>query len=148
MSERLKTVSRIAQLIDHQKEIIEMQYRQIQKKMDQEQNLLAALENQLVQTICSFEEDMQDRSILTNQDMAYLYGISSFLSKKIEAKTDLVVTIGKELRAQEVLWREAFRKKKAFDLLKDKIVFTEKVDEQRIEQKSQDYLSLVSGQRK
>jgi flagellar export protein FliJ len=148
MSQRVKSVIRIAELIDHQKEVIEMQVLQIQKRLHHEESQLADLENKLEDTIDTFEEDMKDGSMLTSQEVAYLYGTSSFLFSRIEQKSHEIIKIDKELKAQEAILLEAYKKKKAFDLFKNKMVVKEKNEDERLEQKSLDYSNLVNRLRR
>jgi hypothetical protein len=144
MSQRLKSISRIARLLDHQKEAIEMEVLQTRQKLDQEQNNLADLENRLEMTIGTFEKDMNDKVICSSREVTYLYGVSSFISNKIEVKQTEVQQIDRKLRAQEDVLLAAFRKQKVFGLFKNKLVAREKRTEALLEQKSQDFLNLVT----
>lgn len=148
MSRRVETVSRITQVINHQKEVIELQVIQIQKRLSLEENRLAHLENQLQGTLITFEEKVKDRWVLDSQEMDYLYGISSHLFTKIEKKNKEVSKIQEELTAQKAILLEAYKKKKSFEILKNKMVFQERRDAELWEQKSMDYLTIVKRSRR
>lgn len=144
MTPRIKKISRIAQLIDHQKEMIEFQFRQIQGRLNHEKAQLTYLENQLQETIFSFEKGLIHQRKIHIHDMDSLYSVYAFLTAKIDRKTKQVDTLGQQLETQKAVLGEAFKKQKAFTIFKDKMVFQEKREEDLWEQKSTDYLSLVN----
>jgi flagellar export protein FliJ len=146
MSQRIKSLSRISRLIDHQKEVVEMEVLQIQKRLHYEKNLLADLEGRLEETIRTFEKDSHEKGIISSREMAYLYGMSSFLSHKIERQNHEVLQVDQELKVQEAILLAAYRKKKVFEIFKDKVVMKENKEVNRLDQKSQDFFTLVSGQ--
>lgn len=148
MSQRLKTVSRIGELLDHQKEVIELQCHQIQSRLTQEKTRLTELDDQLQDNIGRFEEGLKNRWIVNQQDVDYLYGISSFLLAKIEWKNKEISCIDSELKEKQAVLLEAYKKMKAFEVFKNKMVFQEKREGDLREQKSLDYLSLVKRSRK
>jgi hypothetical protein len=59
-----------------------------------------------------------------------------------------LATMGKELKARQAILLEAYKKKKAFDIFKNKMVSQEKRAEELLEQKSLDYLNLVNRSRR
>ncbi len=148
MSQRLKTVSRIGELLDHQKEVIELQCHQIQSRLTQEKTRLTKLDDQLQDNIGRFEEGLKNRWVVNQQDVDYLYGISSFLLAKIEWKNKEIDCINRELNEKQAVLLEAYKKMKAFEVFKNKMVFQEKREGDLGEQKSLDYLSLVKRSRK
>jgi flagellar biosynthesis chaperone FliJ len=135
-------------LIDHQKEVIEMEVSQIQKRLNHEKFQLTDLENRLQEMIGTFEQGLQDRWILDSWDMSCFYGNSSYFYTKIEEKSNAVALVGKELKARQTILIEAYKKKKAFDVFKNKLVFQEKRAGELLEQKALDYLNLVNGSRR
>lgn len=144
MTQRIKKISRIAQLLDHQKEMIEFQFRQIQERVNHEKAHLAYLENELQDTIFSFEKGLMNRRKNQIQEVDSLYDEYAYLEAKIDRKTKQVDTLVQELEVQKAVLGEAFKKKKAFTIFKDKMVFQEKREEELWEQKSTDYWSLVN----
>lgn len=148
MSQRLKTVSRIGELLDHQKEVIELQCHQIQSRLTREKTQLTELDDQLQDNIGRFEEGLKDRWIVYQQDVDYLYGISSFLLAKMEWKNKEIACTNRELKEKQAVLLEAYKKMKAFEVFKNKMVFQEKREGDLGEQKSLDYLSLVKRSRK
>ncbi|MBI5607143.1 MAG: flagellar FliJ family protein [Deltaproteobacteria bacterium] len=148
MSQRLKTVSRIGELLDHQKEVIELQCHQIQSRLTQEKTRLTELDDQLQDNIGRFEEGLKNRWVVNQQDVDYLYGISSFLLARIEWKNKEIACINRELNEKQAVLLEAYKKMKAFEVFKNKMVFQEKREGDLGEQKSLDYLSLVKRSRK
>jgi flagellar export protein FliJ len=144
MSQRVKSVFRIAQLIDHQKEVIEMEVSQIQKRLTNEKSQLTDLENRLQEMIGRFEQGLQNSWILDTWDMACFYGNSSYFHTKIEEKINAVALVGKELKARQAILIEAYKKKKAFDIFKNKLVSQEQRAGELLEQKALDYLNLVN----
>lgn len=147
MSPRLKTVSKIARIIDHQKEIIELQVGEITHRQTLEKERLANLEMELHDHIDRFEESLNDRIISNGQEVSFLFGMASNLFHKIEGKKKEIDRIEKELTALRAIFWEVYKKKKAIEILQNKILVQERRKESILEQKSMDYLSLSSRSR-
>jgi ribosomal protein S6 len=143
MKERLKTISRIAELIGHRKEVLELQVLQSQKKLNSEQSQLDGLKDQLQSNIKTFEEGLQSRGVLNSLEISDLYESAHFFFIKIEMKNQVIAEINRELRAQRAVLLEAYKKDKVFGLFKNKMVFQETREEDLQEQKSLDYLNLM-----
>lgn len=143
MKERLKTISRIAELIGHRKEVLELQVLQSQKKLNSEQSQLDGLKDQLQSNIKIFEEGLQSRGVLNSREISDLYESAHFFFIKIEMKNQEIAEINRELRVQRAVLLEAYKKDKVFGLFKNKMVFQETREEDLQEQKSLDYLNLM-----
>jgi len=145
---RLKTVSKIARLIDHQKEVIELQVQEITHRITFEKERLTVLEKELQKNIGCFELSLKDRAILNSEEVDYLFTMASTLFSKMDQKKREIIKIEKELETQRALFWEAYKKKKAIEIVQNKIVFQERREEGILEQKNMDYLNLSSRSRR
>lgn len=148
MGRRSEKVSKIARIIDHQKEIIEFQVQEITNRMMLEKGRLNHMQEELQNTIDRFEERLNDQVLLNNEEVNFLFGMASTFFSRLERKKREIAQIEKELEAQRAVFWEAYKKKKAIDIFQKKIVFKEKREEAIVEQKNMDYLSLSSRLRK
>ena len=147
MNPHLKTVSKIARIIEHQKEVIEFQLREINQRQTLELERLTNLEKELQENIGRFEENLKDRFILNSEEVAFLFGMASTFFQKMERKKREIERIEKELEACQVLFLEAYKKKKAVEIVQNKIMAEERRAEARLEQKNMDYLTISSRTR-
>jgi hypothetical protein len=148
MALRSEKVSKIARIIDHQKEVIEFQVQEITNRMMLEKGRLNHMQEEIKNTIDRFEKRLNDRVILNNEEVNFLFGMASTFFSRLERKKREIAKIEKELEAQRAIFWEAYKKKKAIDIFQKKIVFKEKREEAIVEQKNMDYLSLSSRLRK
>jgi hypothetical protein len=147
MTLRLKTVSKIARIIDQQKEIIEFQVQEVRHRQTLLQKKLTLLEKELYQNIDRFEESLTDRMILTSEEVAYLFGMASTFFQRMERKKKEIDQIEKELESLWVLFLEAYKKNKAVEIVQNKIVVQERKAEAVLDQNNMDYLSLINRSR-
>lgn len=147
MTPRIKTVSKIARIFDHQKEIIELQVSEIMHRQTLKKERLAVLEMELHDSVDRFEESLNDRIIMNSEKVAFLFGMSSTISNKIEEKKKEIDQIEKELTALRAIFWEAYKKKKAIEIFQNKILAQERKTESILEQKNMDYLNLSSRSR-
>lgn len=147
MTPRLKTVSKIARIIDHQKEVIEFQLRAVNHRQTLEREKLSLLDKEVRQNIGHFEESLNDRSILNAEEVSFLFNMASTFFQKMEQKKRDIEKIEKELEAFKVLFSEAYKKNKAVEIVKNKIMTQEIREEARQEQKNMDYLTISSRSR-
>jgi flagellar export protein FliJ len=146
MKQRVKTVSRITQLIEHQEEALEMQVLQTQNRLNTERDRLVFLKSELQETIDGFNESLKDDpQKVSVQDVAFLYGTHTTLLFRIEEKNNEVALINKVLKDQKALLLEAYQKKKVFEVFKNKMIRQEKREEETGEQRSMDFLNLTRG---
>jgi len=148
ITSRLKTVSKIARLIDHQKEVIELQVQEITHRVTFEKERLTVLEKEVQKNIGCFELILKDRAILNSEEVDYLFTMASTLFSKMDQKKREIIKIEKELETQRALFWEAYKKKKAIEIVQNKIVFQERREEGILEQKNMDYLNLSSRSRR
>jgi hypothetical protein len=147
MTPRLKKVSRIARLIDHQKEVIEFQVREIANLQTLEKKRMAVLETELDDHISRFQEGLNHRTILNSEEVAFLFGRASTIFHEMEHKKEELDRIEKELSVLQLIFLEAFKKKKAIEIIENKILAQERRMETVLEQKNMDYLNLSSRSR-
>jgi hypothetical protein len=147
MNPRLIKVSKIARIIDHQKEVIEFQLQAANHRQTLEMERLTLLEKELCENIDRFEESLNDRCILTREEVVFLFGMASTFFQKMKQKKIEIEKIKKELEAFQVLFLEAYKKKKAVGIVQDKIMVQERSMEARLEQKNMDYLTISSRSR-
>jgi hypothetical protein len=147
MTPRLKTVSKIARIIDHQKEVIEFQVLEITHRQTLEKERLTLLEKDLYDNIDRFEVSLKNRFILNSEEVAFLFTMASTIRHKIERKKKEIVQIEKELTALQAIFWEAYKKKKAIEIVQNKILAQERKTESVLEQKNIDYLNLSSRPR-
>ncbi len=147
MTPRIKTVSKIARIFDHQKEIIELQVSEIMHRQTLEKERLAVLEMELHDNVDRFDESLNDRIIMNSEKVAFLFGMASTISNKIDQKKKEIDQIEKELTALRAIFWEAYKKKKAIEIFENKILAQERKTESVLEQKNMDYLNLSSRSR-
>ncbi len=147
MTQRLKTISKIARIIDHQKEVIELQVREIVHLQSLEKERLALLRSELYNNIDHFEERIHDGNILDKEEVTYLFGMSSTVFRKMEQKIRTIDKLEKELEALQSIFLEAYKKKKAIEIVQNKIKVQERKTEVFLEQKNLDYLNLSDRSR-
>lgn len=147
MTPRLKTVSKIARIIDHQKEVIEFQVLEITHRQTLEKERLTILEKDLYDSIDRFELSLKDRIISNSEEVAFLFAMASTIMHKIERKKKEIDQIEKELTALRAIFWEAYKKKKAIEIVQNKILAQERKTESVLEQKNSDYLNLSSRPR-
>ena len=147
MTPRLKTISKIARIIDHQKEVLEFQVRDISHRQTLEQGRLTRMEKELHENIDRFEEGLQDQMILNREEVAYLFGMASTFFQRMERKKIEIEQIEKELEALRGLFWEAYQKKKAVEIVQNKIAGQEKRADAVLEQKDMDYLTTIGRYR-
>jgi hypothetical protein len=148
MKQRIKTVSRIGQLIAHQKEALEMQVLQTRNLLARERDHLTDLKNQLRETIENFGERLMDPQKVTVQEVAFLFGTHANFVHKIENKNREVTLINETLSDQKALLLEAYQKEKVFGVFENKLIQQEKRDEDTREQKAIDFFTITKGSQK
>jgi hypothetical protein len=142
MIPRLKAVSKIARIIDHQKEVIELQLREFTHRQTLETERLKLLEKGLEENIDHFEKGLKDRFIFNSEEVAFLFGMASTFFKRMEQKKREIEKIEKELEPLRVLFLEALKKKKAVEIVQNKIKVQDRRAEAVLEQKNLDYLTI------
>ncbi len=147
MDTRLTTVSKIARIIDHQKEVIEFQLQAVNHRQTLELERLTLMDKELRENIGRFEESLNDRCLLNSEEVAFLFGMASTFFQKMERKKREIEKIEKELEAVKVLFSEAYKKKKAVEIVQKKIMTATRKTEARLEQKNMDYLTISSRSR-
>jgi hypothetical protein len=148
MKERIKKIDRIARLIDHQKEAIEMEVLQTRRHLATEEDRLQGLRQDLRGAIDTFEKRVQDREEILLQDVVFLYGMHHSLSRRIEKKRREVGFIARELEVRKGLLLEAYQKREVFGVFQDKMIRRDERETNLAEQKSLDFLNLKNGNRK
>jgi hypothetical protein len=148
MKDRIKKMTRIARLMEHQKEALEMEVLQTRNRLATEGDRLQGLRLDLQGTMETFEKRIQAREELFLQDVVFLYGRHHSLSRKIENKSQEVGLITRELEVQEGFLLEAYQKTKAFGLFQNKMIRQDEKETNLAEQKSLDFLNLKHGNRK
>jgi hypothetical protein len=148
MKDRIKKMTRIARLMEHQKEAMEMEVLQTRNRLATEETRLQGLRQDLQGTLSTFEKRIQDREEIFLQDVVFLYGMHHSLSRRIEKKRQDVGLITREMEVQEGLLLEAYQKTKVFGLFQDKMIHQDEKETNLAEQKSLDFLNLKNGNRK
>jgi hypothetical protein len=144
MTPRLKAVTQIARIMDHQKEVLEFQVREITHRQTLEQERLTLMKNELHENIDRFEEELDRRMVLDREEVAYLFGMASTFFQKMERKKREIEMIEKDLETVRVLFQEAYQKKKAVEIVHHKITGQERKAEAVLDQKKMDDLTLSS----
>ena len=144
MNRRLNRVSQIVQIIEHQKEIIEFRLREIAQRRALELERLATLVKELQANIDQFEKKLNDSLILSSDEVDFLFGTASALFQKIEGKKRVIEGIEEEWATFQTLFLEAYKKKKAVDIVQHKMMAQEMKAETLMEQKNMDYLTLLN----
>ena len=119
----------------------------LRNRQNLEKDRLAVLEMDLHDNIDRFEESLKDRIILNSEEVAFLFGMASTISNKIEQKKKEIDQIEKELTALRAIFWEAYKKKKAIEIFQNKILAQERKTESVLEQKNMDYLNLLGRSR-
>ncbi len=147
MSPRYQTVSKIARIIAHQKEVIELGLRAVSQRKALEIKRLTILEKELQENINRFEKDLIDSFILSSDEVAFLFGLAGTFFQKIEGKKKEIEGIEKEWETLQAVFLEAYKKKKAVEIVQCKIMDQEEKAEAILEQKDMDYLTLLNRSR-
>lgn len=147
MSSRLQMVSKIKRITAHQKEVIELRLREVAQRRALEMARLTILKKELQGNIDRFEKGLIDSFILSSDEVAFLFGLAGNFFQKIEGKRKEIEGIEKEWETLQAVFLEAYKKKKAVEIVQQKIRTQEKKAEAVLEQRDLDYLTLLSRSR-
>ncbi len=143
---KLKTVTRVLEIKDHKKEEIENEVKQLRGQIRELETRLGSLEKKFSETAAEFEEK-QKSSDLDVHKLELFYNYFMKLHEDMNAQKKEIVQRLSELNDRQTALIEAYKEKKLFEILKDRIVKEDTVDKDRAEQKEQDFLHLAKRQR-
>ena len=143
---KLKTVTRVLEIKDHKKEEIENEVKQLRSQIRELEARLASLEKKFSEAAAEFEEK-QKSSDLNVHKLELFYDYFMRLHEDMNAQKKEIVRRLSELNDRQSALIEAYKEKKLFELLKDRMVKEETADKDRDEQKEQDFMYLAKRQR-
>lgn len=138
MSKLTATVSKVLRIKDHEKEYLEMEVRNITKLIDAEKERLMNMEEAYKDAVERFYERHNNGNLNVN-DIGLFYNYLSQLHMNIQSKKEDISKRLGELSILQNSLLEAYKGKKAFEMLKNKIE-QEGIRQQDInEQKNTDF---------
>ena len=143
---RLKTVSRVLQIKDRKKEEIEDEVKQLRFQIRTLESRLDSLEKIFSSTAADFD-DKQKNSGLDVYKLELFSNYFIKLNDDMNTQKKEIVQQLAALNKRQLALIEAYREKKLFEILKDRIVKEDAADKDRAEQKEQDFLHLAKRQR-
>ncbi len=143
---KIKTVARVLQLKDHKKEEIENEVKQLRNQIKQLEEQLGSLEKKFSETSLEFEEKQQNSGMDVHR-LELFYNYFMKLNEDMNAQKKEIIRRLSELNGRQEALIQAYKEKKLFEILKDRMVKEETSDKDRAEQKEQDFLHLAKRQR-
>lgn len=143
---KIKTVTRVLQIKDHKKEEIENEVKQIRSQIRQLEVQLEKLETSFAETSLEFEEKQKGSGMDVHR-LELFYNYFMKLNDDMNARKKEIIRRLSELNVRQEALIEAYKEKKLFELLKDRMVKEEMTEKERAEQKEQDFLYLAKRQR-
>ncbi len=143
---KIKTVARVLQLKDHKKEEIENEVKQLRSQIKQLEGQLENLEKKFCETSLEFEEKQQNSGMDVHR-LELFYNYFMKLNEDMNTQKKEIIRRLSELNGRQEALIEAYKEKKLFEILKDRMVKEEMSDKDRAEQKEQDFLHLAKRQR-
>lgn len=139
---KLRTVSRVLDLRERKKEEIEHEVRQIRAKIKELEKMLDDLEAKFSSTTDQFEKKQNDRKMdVHSLELFYNYFLN--LHEEMNARKSEIISRLTELNERQNALIEAYKDKKLFEILRDRIVKEEAATRDKAEQKDQDYQHLA-----
>lgn len=143
---KIRTISRVLDLKDHKKEEIENEVKQLRSQIKQLEEQLDCLEKKFCETSLEFEEKQKGSGMdLHRLELFYNYFMK--LNEDMNVQKKEIIRRLSELNGRQEALIEAYKEKKLFEILKDRIVKEDTADKDRAEQKEQDFLHLAKRQR-
>ncbi len=139
---RLKTVSTILRLKEWQKEEVELQYKDLRRALDAEEDALDYLKNEQNSAMENVA-NIQQGGAVGVQDLNIYYDYIENLSDRIKAQKGVIEEKQKELDAKHDELVEAYREKKTVEILQNKVVKEIERENASAERKEQDFLWLA-----
>ncbi|MBI5635209.1 MAG: flagellar export protein FliJ [Nitrospirae bacterium] len=143
---KIRTVSRVLGIKDRKKEEIENEVRQLRGQIRELEAELASLEKRFSETAAEFEEK-QKSSDLDVHRLELFYNYFAKLDEDMNAQKKEIIRRLSELSGRQEALIEAYKEKKLFEILKDRIVKEDSAEKDRADQKEQDFLHLAKRQR-
>lgn len=143
---KIRTVSRVLDIKGHKKEEIENEVKQLRSRIQQLEAQLDCLEKRFAETSSEFEEK-QRGSAMDIHRLELFYNYFMKLNEDMNAQKKEIMRRLSELNGRQKALIEAYKEKKLFEILKDRIVKEEMSDRDRAEQKEQDFQHLAKRQR-
>lgn len=143
---KIRTVSRVLDIKGHKKEEIENEVRQLRSQIKQLEAQLDCLEKRFSETSLEFEEK-QKGSAMDIHRLELFYNYFMQLNEDMNAQKEEIIRRLSELNGRQEALIEAYKEKKLFEILRDRIVKEAIADKDKAEQKEQDFLHLAKRQR-
>jgi flagellar export protein FliJ len=139
---RLKTVTRVLNIKDREKEEIEFEVRKLRSEIRQLECSLDLLEKKFGETTGEFEEKQRDRAMDVHK-LELFYNYFMRLNDEMNEQKKEIVKRLSDLNKRQSALLEAYREKKLFEILKDRIEKEDMTLKDKAEQKEQDFQYLA-----
>ncbi|MBI5849227.1 MAG: flagellar export protein FliJ [Nitrospirae bacterium] len=143
---KIRTVSRVLEIKDRKKEEIESEVKQLRSQIKQLEAQLDSLENKFSETSLEFEAKQKGSGMDVHR-LELFYNYFMKLNEDMNTQKKEIIRRLTELSGRQEALIEAYKEKKLFEILKDRIVKEELANSDRLEQKEQDFLHLAKRQR-
>lgn len=139
---RIRTISKVLQLKDHQKDELEIQAKKVLHMLAAEEERLRVLEKNYSLTAAGYEEKQRTQSMKPHEMELYLKYFRE-LFKKMELHKKKIMQRMAELKALQDDLISAYKDKKLLEALKEKVTREEIREKELSEQKEMDFNYLL-----
>jgi flagellar export protein FliJ len=143
---KLKTVTRVLDMKDRKKEEIENEVKGLRNTINELETRLTSLENTFGETIKEFEEK-QRNSDMDVHKLELFSGYFMKLDEEMNRQKKEIMQRLSELNERQNALFEAYKEKKLFEILRERMVKEDTSDKEKTEQKEHDFLHLAKRQR-
>lgn len=143
---KLKTLSKLTQIKEQEKEDLELQVKRIEDIIKIEQERLDSLENTFSEVFTAFNKKNEGGSV-NIYELGLFYNYFSQIHKNIDVQKMTIARNISEMNNKQNALVEAYKEKKIFEKMKEKILQRDKMENTASEQKEIDSLFALRRQR-
>lgn len=143
---KLKTLSKLLQIKEQEKEDLELQVKRIRDVIKMEQERLDSLENTFSEVFTAFDKRHEGKSV-NIYELGLFYNYFSQIHKNIDNRKMTIARNVSEMNNKQDALVEAYKEKKVFEKMKEKILQKNKIENAAAEQKEIDSLFALRRQR-
>lgn len=143
---KLKTLSKLFQIKEQQKEDLELQVKRIGDIIKMEQERLNSLENKFSEVFTAFDKKQEEESV-NIYELGLFYNYFSQIHKNIDNQKMTIAMNILEMNNKQDALIEAYKEEKVFEKMKEKILQKNRIENTAAEQKEIDSLFALRRQR-
>lgn len=143
---KLKTLSKLFQIKEQQKEDLELQVKKIRDIIKMEQERLDSLENKFSEVFTAFDKKQEGESV-NIYELGLFYNYFSQMHKNIDKRKITIARNILEMNNKQDALIEAYKEEKVFEKMKEKILQKDRMENTASEQKEIDSLFALRRQR-